>query len=982
MATEDYFARLSPPQGPGIVVQPAQGPAMPRLDTGATAVAEALVGAGKVVEDIGVKWANATDHIGANLALTDFAQKANALEHGSSQDPNYFIAPDKLKAGLEDAKRQALEMVRDPVRRSDLDRVLTGRIINSMNVASNASRSRAIEGARGAADALDQDTLARWQKNMGDRVAQESIVVERFKGIDADVKNGIYTAHAGEERKRKLGHEVDQAQLIYDTRTDAAGTAKRLEDPTNYPRLTPTQRQVAITQANNQDLQNTSDYVRGQAQRGDPVVRGAVELATRPQEDAQLVTPGNVNPLDLGGAPPATIERNGQSIVIPTVDAVTGKTLTRDEAAAQYDRSGRQLGVYATAEEAATYSQRLTTAQEALMKTPQGQAIMRLPPHMRFRALEGAKHDINALDTQARQDADRVAAWQRDTTDAVQIVKDGGRLSDPALREIYSIQGASCARSGGTGPACKFIKDLDTALTLAPIIDEGYKMEPARLGAAIMGLRGQLTAAGANPDSAQFKALHALEATLKEQTRILKEEPVALGQKTGTFKIGDVNLAAAAAGAPDALSALANRGRQAEDVRTKSGGDGSPWLVSDLPQLKQQWADADAAGKYKILAALRTTMPSVETYQGAVAAIGGDSYATVNMRNMLARDPELAKQVVRGGVILAVDNDAKVKAQEVRAQLLAYVGSDIYQPEQRRQAIDLALNLDATRRESSGKLYDPNATEGLKKAWEDVNGPIEVINGRRTPITPGITPGNFASALVRLDDRDVLRMGGAYDRAGNSLSARELQGAVLKPTEPGSSLYYVGMKRPTTEAPDGFMGFFDVEGRPLKIDMGYLTRAHPFSAIDTLNTLGVLPGGAKIPATTPARTPQRAFDFDQAVLGDLRSQFPNDSEAQLRERLDAINRQMDTPHSSDMRFLDFLAGIPTGEISGPESLNVEDRRDERRMSPVEQFGRQMIAYMRLRGHTPLYRGADPTKVDPMLNDIGYWDVGLPPREKK
>ena len=29
MASEDYFARLSPPQGPGIFVQPAQAPAMP-----------------------------------------------------------------------------------------------------------------------------------------------------------------------------------------------------------------------------------------------------------------------------------------------------------------------------------------------------------------------------------------------------------------------------------------------------------------------------------------------------------------------------------------------------------------------------------------------------------------------------------------------------------------------------------------------------------------------------------------------------------------------------------------------------------------------------------------------------------------------------------------------------------------------------------------------------------------------------------------
>jgi len=314
------------------------------------------------------------------------------------------------------------------------------------------------------------------------------------------------------------------------------------------------------------------------------------------------------------------------------------------------------------------------------------------------------------------------------------------------------------------------------------------------------------------------------------------------------------------------------------------------------------------------------------------------------MRNIIANQPRIASDIVRGATIRSVDKQAQEKAEAVRGELLTYVGSVYSGPEQRRQAIDLALDLDTARRASPSvnTLYDQNATGGLKKAWDDVNGPIQEVNKRRTPITPGIDPGHFTQAFARLDASDLARAGGAYARDGRALTPFEIStSAILKPVEPGSSIYYVGMRRP--DAQDEFMGFFDHAGKPLKLDMADVTKQHPArDLVGTINTFGGV-GGVKLPESTPQRerfpmlkasgaTPE----FEAAVKGDLRTQFPDETDAQIQKRFDSVNTAMGGPAGEQHigmaaeRIMQLITINPENWErfirESPKSTNIEDRR--------------------------------------------------------
>lgn len=58
---------------------------------------------------------------------------------------------------------------------------------------------------------------------------------------------------------------------------------------------------------------------------------------------------------------------DGKEVLLPTVSE-DGRILTPDEAVAQYRRTGKHLGVFASPEEATSYAQRLHEQQEKLYR--------------------------------------------------------------------------------------------------------------------------------------------------------------------------------------------------------------------------------------------------------------------------------------------------------------------------------------------------------------------------------------------------------------------------------------------------------------------------------------------------------------------------------------------------------------------------------------------------------------------------------------
>lgn len=982
MATEDYFSKGTAPSGPGILVQPAAGPAMPELETGAAAVGAAIAEAGKAAQAISIKWANSEDHVRATLALTDFAVQANALEHGSSNDPNYFVSSDKLKLGLEALKKEKLETIQDPIRRADADRSMTMRIISGVNAAASAGRSRAISAAKGAEDGLDANALTQFSANMEDPTKRNAVLADRYAQIDKSVAAGIYTAHDGFVRKTKIGHETSLAEVYYEGRVDPAGTAARLADSKTgaYPGLQPAQRQSLAAHYDGQVLQAKSDDFRLQAQKDVPAVRGIVDMATRPQDDPGLVQPGNINLLDVQPvADPATgqpmtvksmsFEQDGKQILIPTV--VGGKALTPDQAIAQYNKppeqgGGKHFGIFDTAENANAASESLHQKQSILTDTPAGRTLLSLPPHMRYRTVEGAKGDINQVDAIATQQAIRLAAFNRDTDPVVEVLKQKGDVADLRIKNALEVNEKACNRGNQT--SCTYLGELKQLIQMRPFQQAARQMDIPTLEAKTTRMRADLEAIGADPNAAQFTALKQLEAVLAEQRRAQKEEPILLGQGSGAYVIGPTDLAAAAAGDPLAARQLRERGIQSEQTRRALGGDGNPWLKDEKDKWATQWNNAPAAGRHAMLTALAGAMPTRETYVAAVTAIGGEKYANENLRKILFQQPTVASDIVRGGERRATDDKAKEASDSVRSDLLSYIDTKggIYQPQQQTQAVELTLDLDTQRRANRGELYNKNATSGLQQAWNDINGPIETVNYRKTPITPGLPVGKFKDAWVNLNPSETARMGGVFDRTGRELTAAQLgSGAVLRPTEPGSSVYWVGMYR--KDAPDEFVGFLDASGNPSRVDMkGVIDRYVPPAAQPiitgparkaTEGGPGFLGPGSAQPATTAQQfvpspneellagrqvlSPQQQAaqtEFDRQVLADMRKTHPNETDDQLQHRLDVVNEAMgrDVARQQMQLFYPTAENTPglnvdafANAVEGfPMSQNVEDRRLE------------------------------------------------------
>jgi hypothetical protein len=149
------------------------------------------------------------------------------------------------------------------------------------------------------------------------------------------------------------------------------------------------------------------------------------------------------------------------------------------------------------------------------------------------------------------------------------------------------------------------------------------------------------------------------------------------------------------------------------------------------------------------------------------------------------------------------------------------------------------------------------------------------------------------------------------------------------------------MRRP--DAQDEFMGFFDHAGKPLKLDMADVTKQHPArDLVGTINTFGGV-GGVKLPESTPQRerfpmlkasgaTPE----FEAAVKGDLRTQFPDETDAQIQKRFDSVNTAMGGPAGEQHigmaaeRIMQLITINPENWErfirESPKSTNIEDRR--------------------------------------------------------
>lgn len=408
---------------------------------------------------------------------------------------------------------------------------------------------------------------------------------------------------------------------------------------------------------------------------------------------------------------------------------------------------------------------------------------------------------------QARQQQilNNMASLSRINDPVAQFFPNGNTPDPPAAAAYRETQ--LTAALAGSAEAAQAVRNFDMAQRNAPVMRAAYQMPPAQLEGAIASLQQRIdNAPGVTPiDREQLATLKTVQANVNASKAT---NPIGLAEMQGAFK--PVSVQAQQIGTPDFANALDMRNVQATAAADAYGGAIVPLKPEEASDQKNAFARMSPLDKANYLggAAAHLTNPAV--YDAFVKQIAGDKMDMI-AGQLAQRDPDLARRAIEGAALLK-EPGVKPKADDVRTALGQAFGGDLYiAPELQSSAITAGLALYAANRAGNGALFDASDAGGLKDALQEVTGPIVRINGRQTPITPGLTPWQATRGFASITADDLKLFGGLQKDMDPGWIGAHGQ---LLPLELGGSHYAIQV---------GGRAVFDASGtQPLVLDLKQL----------------------------------------------------------------------------------------------------------------------------------------------------------------
>jgi soluble lytic murein transglycosylase-like protein len=853
------------------------------------------------------QWAQAYRVTKVAEAQTDYLTQVNVLEEKYRRDPDYATAPARFEEEHKKLREDILSRAPDAEASAQLSTSLARTGIAAASNVRQASLSRTGDSFRASVDAQELLFLNRAAnaKTPAERAAAEA---DFHRTIDDGVRAGWYTAQAGETQKQRFAGRADDAVVTRQIRDNPNQALAALQDPNQFPMLSPEARETRINQAR-AALDNQSGAAVTQRARFDPAGAAVqIGIVTDDRQIAQIVDRALI-PQESGGNPNAVSPKGAAGLTQFMPD--TARMVAR------------QMGV---------------TALDGLDDAGVRQALKDNPALARNMAIRHLSdltklYDGNVAAAFAAYHAGRGGRnvsgaddWHRAATEqfgpgysAAQLASvipdsrtDGAKRTKDYVLDLYRRMGADPGAGGMSG-----LRRLQLAGTVAAegqrqdqaelqairrvvsvqgderdavteSFRKGYVVDPAKIEAIEAPLRAaarlgdidavnklrdldtmkrnaplireawnmppetvegvvanlEVRAANGQNNAADLQRLKVFREVATEMATARRERPRDMAARQGLYQAETIP---APQGGADAAftQSLTTAGLQAEQARQRYGGE----MVITRPQERVAIkAAVDGMGleqKAGFLAGVARALPERQREAFLGEVMPGDSLAGVAA--LLAAKPggeQIARDILKGQAFLK-EKGTEPKAADLREAMRRTIQGDMFGA-QTPAVIEAATALYMAERGATGKLFDPSDTRALQGAIERVTGPLATINGRRTPVAPDIGTGRAQQALARLDDADLKAFGGARDAAGRPIDARFIaERGVLIPSEPQGTRYAVVIP----QGREGDRPVLNEAGRPLVIDLRQLA-----AGLDAKNAAEA----ARIRALDPEEAARRA----------------------------------------------------------------------------------------------------------------------------
>lgn len=875
-----YAPRVEPSNGLGPTVQPASLPVPVSVAPVAAEnpMAKEMQNLGKEVSAFGVKLSDSQDETRAANARTNFMTKIDELRGKYSEDSDFQNAEKNFTRDAIEAQTAELENISDPKRRAETRLHMQVQLLGGKREVQSAALSQ-------ESDTNVSEFITRWSSYGRDAATAPTPAARlvTLGAADADldrmVTAGWISDVDGAKHKIQLRETIDDSDVRKLIEGNPRAGLAALEDPKQFPALSPARRQTLIEHAKNGndkavvgELGNRANWdpagaaltvgvVSSPAQLNAIFERGILPTENATGDNSLVSNRGAVGVSQiLPGTARDMLRSRGRDDLVKLDDTALSAELRKPENSSLNRQLGQDyfnlmgnryggnlpvaIAAYnagpgradkwvekATAQfgpnfTAAEFSQVVDIAETrdylAKVYKANGAAMDGggLSRSGQLHAAATVGGSIDSANTQRVQAAKAVAEVARTGMDFSESFRNG--VAPEPVAYATAIQANVQAAQYGDKTAAKWVAETLFQEKMAPVRDELYRMSPSHLTATVASMEDDQRARGASQRERDM--LEVAKATLKDVQERGKSDPISLGERArivGAPVMVDVKADPATPGFADALTA---RGVQGEVAQRYYNGEIKVLKPAEAEALKARYTQAGPEERFGILRAAGQALEprALEAFVGQIGGNHDTSFAAM----LASTRPDLARDVLRGTELLK-SKEVSEKAALVRPAFASTMGGQLFPDPAMQKAVEnAAIGLYVSRAGQNGTLYDSADTSAVEKAVEDVAGKIVKRNGTKTPITPFIEPGKFVGALDNLSQADLNLMGGAVDRTGKAVLPADISNyGVLKPLAPGSPYYVVGMKDP--RARDGFAPLFnagvaDGSGGPLVFNMAVL----------------------------------------------------------------------------------------------------------------------------------------------------------------
>jgi hypothetical protein len=382
-----------------------------------------------------------------------------------------------------------------------------------------------------------------------------------------------------------------------------------------------------------------------------------------------------------------------------------------------------------------------------------------------------------------------MARAARSANEDIAILQESGMrfMADEAFWQRYELNQAAAA--AGDIEAANWVRTVTELMAVKPYLDQALSVPPAVAVGFLNEARAVANASGGGISSDEKRALDAYETAVNQNATESPTNPVGVWYRSGNVDnpvtidpMGDL-------ASPEMMNALGLRTAHALGAYDVYGYL-LPFQPAEVSGFRARLDGAGPEQQAAIFNALLRAMPDDRVFEAAIAQITDNPVAAFAARTMMT-DQATGMAILEGQQWLAMPGREQMGRELMDAAALLMKG-EVWPAGDGRMEADVllaAVSYYAATRGKNGTAWNPNDSAALGQAIERVAGDNFQRNGYATFAPPGMSSNRMVDLANNFGWDDMQAAGWAMS-GGVPMHARELgHTAIWRQTAPRSSTY-------------------------------------------------------------------------------------------------------------------------------------------------------------------------------------------------